>query len=153
MIPACRRTLNRLFRSLARRIGLSVLVICATFASADGADAERAKRVVMISTASRFAPGFALVEQGALDTMAKLGPGRVDFHFEYLDIVRFPSENYQRIFRSYLREKYSENPPDLLMLLYVGNLGIAIEVLEQLFPEMPVVAVGLIGDYFRKVNS
>jgi hypothetical protein len=51
----------------------------------------------MISTGSRFSPGFALAEQNAIDTMAKLGPGRVDFYSEYLDIVRFPSESYQSI--------------------------------------------------------
>ncbi|MGB7950671.1 MAG: hypothetical protein WCH75_23575, partial [Candidatus Binatia bacterium] len=68
--------------------------------------------MVMIATGSRFSPGFALVEQRALDTMAKLGSGRFDFYSEYLDIIRFRSERYQRIFRNYLREKYAENPPD-----------------------------------------
>ena len=97
----------------------------------------------MISTGSRFSPGFALLEQNLLDTMAKLGPGRIDFYSEYLDIIRFPSETYRRIFRNYLRDKYADNRPDLLMLLYVGNLGIAANLLGQLFPEVPVVVVGL----------
>ena len=79
MIPTCRYNLNRTFRSLARWIGLSLLVVFTTLANANGADSGRAKRVVMISTGSRFSPGFALIEQSALDTMAKLGPGRIDF--------------------------------------------------------------------------
>jgi hypothetical protein len=64
----------------------------------------------MISTGSRFSPGFLLAEQKALDQMAKLGAGRPDVYSEYLDIVRFPSESYQRIFQTYLREKYAEQP-------------------------------------------
>ncbi len=143
MIRASRYLSNRPPRSLARLVGLTILLVSTTLASANSADSGRAKRVVMITTGSRFSPGFALAEQNALDTMAKLGPGRVDFYSEYLDIIRFPSESYQRIFRNYLREKYAENPPDLLMLLYVGNLGIAVKLLEQLFPEVPVVVVGL----------
>ena len=99
--------------------------------------------MVMISTGSRFSPGFALAEQNAIDTMAKLGPGRVDFYSEYLDIVRFPSESYQRIFRNYLHEKYADNPPDLLMFIYVGSLGITAKLLGQLFPAVPVVVIGL----------
>jgi catalase (peroxidase I) len=97
----------------------------------------------MISTGSRFSPGFALVEQNARDTMAKLGPGRVDIYSESLDIVQFPSESYQRIFRNYLHEKYPEHPPDLLMFIYVGSLGITAKLLGQLFPAVPVVVIGL----------
>jgi signal transduction histidine kinase len=148
MIPTARHIPNRPFRSLARWIGLSLLVVFTTLANANGADSGRAKRVVMISTGSRFSPGFALIEQSALDTMAKLGPGRIDFYSEHLDIIRFPSESYQRIFRDYLREKYADNPPDLLMLFYVGNLGIAAPLLQQLFPEVPVVVAGFTEEKF-----
>ncbi len=144
---SCRLS-NRPFQSLARWVGLSILIVCTTLASAQGADPEKAKRVVMISTGSRFSPGFALLEQNALDTMAKLGPGPNDFYSEYLDIIRFPSESYQRIFRNYLRDKYADNPPDLLMLLYVGNLGIAATLLQQLFPEVPVVVAGFTEEKF-----
>ena len=143
MIPTARHLSNRPFRSIARWVALSILVVCITVASANGADSGRAKRVVVISTGSRFSPGFALAEQNAIDTMAKLGPGRVDFYSEYLDIVRFPSESYQRIFRNYLHEKYADNPPDLLMFIYVGSLGITAKLLGQLFPEVPVVVIGL----------
>ena len=133
MIPTSGHLSNRPFRSIARWVGLSILIVCTTLGNANGADSGRAKRVMMISTGSRFSPGFALIEQSALDTMAKLGPDRIDFYSEYLDIIRFPSESYQRIFRDYLRDKYADNPPDLLMLFYVGNLGIAATLLQQLF--------------------
>ncbi len=107
---------------------------------------------MVISTGSRFSPGFALVEQSALDRMAKLGPGRIDFYSEYLDIIRFPSESYQRIFRAYLRDKYADNRPDLLMLFYVGNLGIAATLLHQLFPEVPVVVAGFTEEKFATLR-
>lgn len=35
------------------------------------------------------------MEQTALDTVQKLGSGRIEFYSEYLDSVRFPSESYQ----------------------------------------------------------
>ena len=134
---------NRSLPSLLCLIGLSILVVGTSLARAQDVDTGRAKRVVMISTGSRSSPGFALVEQSALDTIAKLGPDRIEFYSEYLDIIRFPSESYRRIFRNYLRDKYADNPPDLLMLFYVGNLGIAATLLQQQFPEIPVVVAGL----------
>ena len=72
-------------------LGAILFLMAAT--AVGGAETERAKRVVMISTGSRFSPGFALLEQSALDTMGKVGPGQVEFYSEYLDIIRFPSES------------------------------------------------------------
>ena len=106
------------------------------------ADSVPAKRLLMISTGSRFAPGFALAEQSALDTLRNLGAGQIDVYSESLDIVRFPSESYRRLFRGYLYEKYAKSPPDLLLLIYVGNLGVAGKLLEQLFPQVPIVVAG-----------
>ena len=107
-----------------------------------GADGERGKRVLMISTGSRFAQGFALAEQSVLETLRRLGPGQIEFHSEALDIVRFPSESYRRLFRNYLSEKYADYPPDLLILIYVGNLRVAEELFQKLFPGVPVVVAG-----------
>ena len=79
MIPTARHIPNRPFRSLARWIGLSLLVVFTTLANANGADSGRAKRVVMISTGSRFSPGFALIEQSALDTRRNSAPAESIF--------------------------------------------------------------------------
>lgn len=41
-------------------------------------------------------------------------------------------ESYQRLFLDFLRDKYTDDPPDLIMLTYVGNLGVAEKLLEKL---------------------
>ncbi|HUR70343.1 MAG TPA: ABC transporter substrate binding protein [Candidatus Limnocylindrales bacterium] len=107
-----------------------------------GADAARAKRVLIISTGSRFSPGFSLVDQAILGALAKLPSGAIESSGENLDILGFPSERFALIFRDYLSEKYAERPPDLVILVYVGNLGTAGKVLQQLFPRTPVIVAG-----------
>src|SRR6266498_5005199 len=78
-------------------------VLCLTAATdVDSADSGSAKRVLMISTGNRFAPGFSLAEQSALETLRQLESGQMEFYSESLDIVRFPSESYHRLFRNYL---------------------------------------------------
>ncbi len=57
--------------------------------------------------------------------------------------MRFPSDSYSRLFRNYLGEKYLDYPPDLVLLIYVGNLGLAEKLLKELFPGVPIVVVGL----------
>ena len=108
-----------------------------------GAESDHAKRVLFVSTGSRFSVGFPILEQSIIDRLRQLYPGALEFYGEYLDLVRFPRESYQRLFQNFLRDKYTDDPPDLIILTYVGNLGVAEKLLEQLFPMTPVVAAGL----------
>ena len=101
-----------------------------------------AKRVLMISTGSRLAPGFIIVDQQLLQIFGKITSPRIEIYPENLDLVRFPSERYGQIFSEYLTAKYAAHPPDLVILVYIGNLGTAGKVLQQLFPGTPVIVAG-----------
>ena len=113
------------------------------------ADGVRPKRVLIISTGSRLAPGFALVDQGILEALGKLPSGRIETYAENLDIMRFPTEGFQRIFTEYLTGKYANQVPDLIILVFVGNLGIAGKLLQQLFPGTPVIVAGFTEEEVR----
>lgn len=127
---------------------LSVLFIFAAVNAVGGAEAPRPKRVLIISTGSRLAPGFILVDQQLLQALGKVS-GRIETYAENLDLVRFPSERYQRIFRDYLAAKYAEYPPDLVILVYVGHLSIPGELLPQLFPRTAIIVAGLTEEELR----
>src|SRR6266480_3059662 len=101
-----------------------------------------AKRVLMISTGSRLAPGFIIVDQQLLQIFGKITSPRIEIYPENLDLVRFPSERYGQIFSEYLTAKYAAHPPDLVILVYIGNLGTAGKVLQQLFLGTPVIVAG-----------
>ena len=133
---------------------LVVRALCALFLvtvlnNAGGAEQPRAKRVLLISTGSRLSPGFALVDKGVLEALGKIESGTVEVYAENLDILRFPSERFQRIFGEYLAEKYAEQPPDLVILVYVGNLATAGRLLPRLFPGTPVVVAGFTEEEVR----
>jgi two-component system, LuxR family, sensor kinase FixL len=120
---------------------LCALFIFAAVTLASAADSDRPKRVLIISTGSRLAPGFMVVDQQLIQALAKI-PTPIETYAENLDIGRFPTERFGRIFSEYLTEKYAEQPPDLIILVYVGNLGIAGKLLQQIFPGTPVVVAG-----------
>ena len=140
--------MDRLYPSLIQRFrcwtiyALCAIVCLIVTGSAHAADGARAKRALLISTGSRLSPGFALVDQGVLEALEKIPSGPVETYAENLDILRFPTERFQRIFTEYLTEKYAEQPPDLIILVFVGNLGIAGQLLQQLFPGTPVIVAG-----------
>jgi signal transduction histidine kinase len=138
----------RSYPSLIRRFGCrSIYALCAIVclivtSAAYAAQEGPAKRVLLISTGSRFSPGFALVDQAVLEALAKIPSGGVETYPENLDILRFPADRFQKIFGDYLKEKYAEQPPDLVILVYIGNLGTAGKLLQQLFPGTPVIVAG-----------
>src|SRR5689334_9958140 len=107
-----------------------------------GAEAPPPKRVLMIATGSRLAPGFVTVDREVLQELSKITSPRIETYAENLDLVRFSSRDYQTIFTNYLAAKYAGFPPDLIILSYVGNLGISGKLLSQLFPRTPVVVAG-----------
>src|SRR5438445_11810612 len=110
--------MGRSYPSLIRRFGywtiyaVSAIGCLIVTSGAHAAQAGPAKRVLLISTGSRFSPGFALVDAAVIEALGKIESGTVEVYPENLDILRFPSERFARIFSHYLTEKYAEQPLD-----------------------------------------
>src|SRR5688500_8548665 len=116
---------------------LAVSVVCALFifaavTLASAADTVRAKRVLIVSTASRLPPGFTVMDRAIVEAMGSNPSNPVDMYAENLDILRFPTDRFQRTFRDYLTEKYAEQPPDLIVLVFIGSLGVAGTLLHEI---------------------
>ncbi|MGH7928637.1 MAG: ABC transporter substrate binding protein, partial [Candidatus Binatia bacterium] len=121
-------------------------------------ESPRPKRVLIVSTGSRLSPGFALMDQGVLEGLAKIPPEQVELYAENIDILRFPVDRFEAIFKDYLSTKYAARPPDLIVLVFVGSLEIAANLLNQLFPGIPIVVAGateeqVSADQFRSPLS
>jgi PAS domain S-box-containing protein len=123
-------------------LALAVLFCFTPARIASNAEPAPVKRVLIISAGSRLAPGFVLADQQLLAALRKIQTARIEIYAENLDMVRFPAERYQQVFRDYLSAKYSENRPDLVLLVYTGNLGITGTLLPQLFPNTPIIVAG-----------
>ena len=110
---------------------------------AKSAQEERAKRVLIISTGSRLAPGFVVADQQLLRALSGVPRSiAVETYAENLDLVRFSDEHYQRMFTDYLNTKYADQRPDLVILVFVGNLAIPGKLLPRLFPSTPIIVAG-----------
>jgi signal transduction histidine kinase len=129
-----------------------MLVLVALLASAAWAGELRdaaTKRVLLISTGSRLSPGFRVVDREILRVLRTIETVRIETYAENLDIVRFPTERYQRIFREYLAARYAEQRPDLVILTFVGSLGLTANSLTQLFPGTPILVAGFTEEEIR----
>ena len=61
----------------------------------------------------------------------------------------FRTERYQRIFREYLAARYAEQRPDLVVLMFVGSLGLTANSLTRLFPGTPILVAGFTDEEIR----
>jgi len=130
-------------------LALGLIVVLSTVSLAAAAEVSRAKRVLIISTGSRLAPGFILVDQQLLRALENIPSAPVEVYAENLDIIRFSAERSQRIFSEYLAAKYADYPPDLVILVFVGNLEIPGKLLPQLFPRTPIIVAGFTEEKLR----
>ena len=138
------RSAHRRHQNLRHRLLLLLWGPIVFLISVNGHAAEppSVKRVLLISTGTRFSPGFALVDRNVLEALRKIEQAKIELHGENLDLIRFPTKRLVRIFTDYLKEKYADQPPDLIILVYIGKLGVAETVLRQLFPATPVILAG-----------
>jgi PAS domain S-box-containing protein len=130
-------------------LALSALLSFVAANTASRAESPRPKRVLIISTGSRLSPGFTAMDRAILEELGKGPSDRLDILAENLDILRFSADRFQRIFTDYLTEKYAEQPPDLIILVFVGSLEIAGGLLHKIFPGRPVVVAGATEEEVR----
>jgi signal transduction histidine kinase len=114
-----------------------------------GADGQRPKRVLIISTGSRLAPGFIVADQQLLRVLSQFSSGRIETYAENLDLIPFPIERFQQILTEYLTGKYAENPPDIVILVFVGNLRTPATLLPKIFPGTPIIVAGFTEEEIR----
>lgn len=140
--------LGRWVRAIIALHALCWLGVLIAASGAYGAEAKPVNRVLIISTGSRFSPGFAIADRGVLEALGKLPLKATEIYGENLDLLLFPSERFAKIFGDFLKEKYAAQRPDLVILLYVGNLRTAGKLLVQLFPGTPVIVAGYTEEVF-----
>src|SRR5688572_17230278 len=121
---------------------LAVLFVVTLMPGAVFAQEERPKRVLILSTGTRLAPGFMLVDQPIVKALRSLPAARIEILAENLDIIRSPEDRARQILTDYLGAKYAQHPPDLVILVFVGHLQVTVEALQALFPRTALIVAG-----------
>ena len=119
------------------------LVVCGGRPAAAAPSSSRPpKRVLFLFSNGRFIPAALQAEQALQATVASAGP--VQFFEEFLDEPRFTGPAHAQAVTAYLKEKYRDRPPDALVVLGGNALKILVDHRQELFPEAPVVHLGVL---------
>jgi CheY-like chemotaxis protein len=95
--------------------------------------------VLVLYSDERLLPANVIFDH-SFRTNLKAGTSRhVEFHSEFLDVSRFWREVQQENQRDFLREKYRDYPPDIIVAVSASAVAFLMKYRASLFTEVPVV--------------
>lgn len=128
---------------------LVLLSLC--MASSQTAAAAETRNVLVLYSNSRLLPANLAAEQGLRETLVSTPERRVELYAEFLDVPRFGGDAYSRTIATYLREKYREHPPDVVVAAGDAALDFMLQDRARLFSGVPLVHLGVSRTYLSTV--
>jgi len=137
----CRRHQSKLLTVLWLALACFLLTLSAPAQAADGPQ----KRVLVSYGLRKEATATLIVEKVLQKTISKSLAENLDYYAEYIDVARFPDEDYQSALRDFLRRKYKGVTFDLVIALNDTALQLVAKYGAELFPGTPIVFQGAKG--------
>lgn len=104
---------------------------------------EGIKHVLLIFSEARDLPSNVTMEQAVRQEMLDHATNQIEFFTESLDASRFPNPTHYSLFGDYIRDKYTGQKVDLVMMFMARNFMLAQEMATALPTNIPSVFVGL----------
>jgi len=121
---------------------LAVLPLSAhTSPAPNAASTGRQPRVLVLYSNERLLPANIITDEAIRSTFQREFKDPVEFYNEFLDADRFPG--YQERTRDFLRDKYQERPPDLIIAGGSTALKFLLEYRGSLLENIPIVHVAV----------
>jgi signal transduction histidine kinase len=101
--------------------------------------AEAPQRVLVLYAYGRLLPAMIQGEQGLRQALAVERARPVELFDEFLDLPRFGGKDHLEIVTRYLKDKYRDRPPDVILAGGDAALQFVAARASALFPRAPVV--------------
>jgi signal transduction histidine kinase len=118
--------------------------IIAAAAASEGPSPSGVRILIVFETQSTL-PAAEEIAQALYEEFDKFPATQLELYTEYLDIVRFPLEGYERAVESYLEVKYGNIPLDVVIAIGPVALAFMLERRDRLFQDVPMLFGG-VGD-------
>ena len=114
-----------------------MLGLAPTSAAAQSPDGTE-KKVLIFSSYEPSSPGSTVLSDAIRVTLRKESPVHVQIYQEFLD-KRIPESKYQELMVGLLKQKYEEEPLDVIFALGGPALKLLLQHRAELFPQAPIV--------------
>ena len=128
--------------SRARRLAYVTLFWiswCAAFCGRLEAISTQKKAILVLYGDRLSIPALKATEQGLMAGLSRGPPEDLEIFSEYLDLARFPAAQYGGDLVRYLRARYANRKPDVVIAVGSSALELAVAHRDELFPGVPIV--------------
>ena len=101
--------------------------------------AAEPKRVLMLHAFNYTFPATSVIADAARKRLLEHSPQSIEIDAEFLDLARNTDAAHEVRAATYIRDKYGQRPPDLVMTLGSAALPFILRHRDTLFPNTPVV--------------
>jgi PAS domain S-box-containing protein len=131
---------SSLIRSLSPVVGACLLLMASAIhlSSARAVDGP-SQRVLLLYPYNETFPSSTLAGGAARKSLEQSLAGRIEIYSDFLDLARFPGEEFRHIRAKHLADKYARTRLDLVMALDVEALRFAAAHRDVFGPEVPIV--------------
>lgn len=129
-------------------MGLTGLLF-ASWLVASASGAPPPQNVLVIFANNRLLPANVEVDRGLREVIVPANARDVRMFAEFLDTPSFSGETYEAQTAAYLREKYGTRPPQVIVPAGAPALEFVLRYRRDMFPDAPVVHVGITADYLQ----
>ena len=107
------------------------------------------KHVLVIYTSDRLLPATVEGDSGIREAIAESDPSVV-VNAEFLDIPLFDAQAYHSALMTFLRAKYSQRVPDVIVAAGEEAIDFLLRNRSELFPQAPIVHAGVAQSFLRQ---
>jgi C4-dicarboxylate-specific signal transduction histidine kinase len=118
------------------------MVLCGLL-GAPSVTGAQTRNVLIIFSNNRLLPANIEIDRGLRETIATSTDRVVETFAEFLGRPAFSGQDYERLFATYLREKYITRPPETIVLVAYPALDFFLRHRAEMFPDVPAVHIGV----------
>jgi len=111
--------------------------------------AGKIKHILVIYAADRLLPAVIEDDIGIREALAKSDPSAV-VNDEFLNIPDFDAQAYHSALMAFLRAKYSQNVPDVIVAASEKAIDFVLRNRAELFPLAPIVHLAVSGSFLQQ---
>ena len=127
---------------------ICILQLTMSAAIADG----RPHRVLMLYAYNFSLPATAIAGSALRKRLTELLPQSVTIDADFLDLVRIAEPGHPRRTANYIREKYANMPPDVIVTLGAEALPFILKYRDVIAPTTPIVFTNILPDRYARMQ-
>jgi PAS domain S-box-containing protein len=131
----------------------SFLLICGMlFGASSSKGQERPRHVLMLHAFNYTFPSTSEIATAARARLLESAAQKIEIDADFLDLARNPTAEWQQRTASFLREKYVDRPPDVVMAIGSSALPFVVHYRSTFAPGVPTVFAGISPANFAASN-